>query len=345
MTETMAAAVFDGETLGVEKVAQPTPGPGEVRVAVAACGFCHTDLHYLDHGVPTAKEPPVTLGHETSGTVDALGDDVDGWTVGDPVLLPAVLPCGGCDLCRRGRSNICRRMEMFGNHRDGGFAEHVLAPAKDLIPLPEELDLATASIIADALSTPYHAIVNRARVRPGEWVAVVGCGGVGINVVQLAKAVGARVVAVDLRDEALAVAEALGAAETVNPEEDDVEEAIEGITDGGADVAVEAVGTPETIETALSLVRRGGRTVLVGYSGESAALPARRVMFHEQSIVGSLGCRPADYPRIVDLVRRGAVELDPVVTDRVPLDRIGEAADALREGRGLRTIVEPGGPR
>ncbi len=345
MTHTMRAAVFHGggKPLVVQEVKRPTPGPFEVLVKVAACGLCHTDLHYMDHGVPTAKKPPLILGHETSGTVYQLGVGVTQWKEGDRVLLPAVLTCGTCAMCRTGRENICLDMRMFGNHVDGGFAQFVVAPAKDLIVLPPDVDLVDGCVIADALSTPYHAVVNRAQVKAGESVVVVGCGGVGINLVQMAAAVGGNVIAVDLRDDKLEAARRLGARETVNPASvADFGKEIRRLTGGGADVAIEAVGSPPTIEHAFSALRRGGRLCLVGYSDKPVLLPASKIMFFEYSIAGSLGCRPADYPRVVDLVRRGKLRLGPIVTHRDPLEAINEAADRLRRGEGLRTILVPG---
>lgn len=338
----MRAAVLHrtGEPLRVEEVPTPTPGPGEVRVAVAACGFCHTDLHYLDHGVATAQPPPIVLGHEVAGRVESLGPGVERPAVGEAVLVPAVLPCGRCDFCRRGRENICPSMRMLGNHTDGGFAQFVVVPARDLIPLPPEIDPRSGCIISDALTTPYHAVVHRAQVRPGERVAVVGCGGVGINAVQFAALAGGQVLALDLNDAKLEAARRLGAQETLNPSRvDDAAKAVRRLWHEGADVAIEAVGHPTTIALSLSLLRRGGRLCLVGYSSAPAVLPAHRVMFLEQSIVGSLGCRPADYPRVVELVRLGRIQLEPVITAKVPLEEIGTAADRLRRGDGFRTVV------
>jgi len=138
-------------------------------VKVAACGFCHTDLHYLDHAVPTAKPPPLILGHEISGTVEELGSGASPRAVGDRVLIPSILPCGTCDMCRSGRANICPHLQMPGNHLDGGFAEFVRVPARDLVPLPADLDLIRSAVIADALTTPYQAVVHRARVQSGDW--------------------------------------------------------------------------------------------------------------------------------------------------------------------------------
>ncbi|MHB1435641.1 MAG: zinc-binding dehydrogenase [Thermoplasmata archaeon] len=340
----MQAAVFhgSGRPLVVGEVPRPRPGPGEALVKVAACGFCHTDLHYLDHAVPTAKAPPLILGHEISGVVEELGPGSSDRSVGDRVLVPSVLPCGTCEYCRSGRGNICPHLKMPGNHLDGGFAEYVRIPARDLVPLPEGLDLARSAVIADALTTPYHAVVHRARVRSGEWVVIVGCGGVGINAVQFAVAAGANVIAVDLRPEKRETARRLGACETLDPaEHPDLGREVRKRSAGGADVALEVVGKPETVTLALSTLRRGGRLCVVGYSDSVVPIPLNRLMFFEYEIVGSLGCRPVDYPRVIEMVRQGTVSLDAVVTATRPLARIGEAAEDLRNGTGLRTLIVP----
>ncbi len=340
----MRAAVLRaaGKPLEVGEVPTPVPGPGEARLEVLGCGFCHTDLHYLDHGVPTAKPPPLILGHEISGRVEALGPGADGVAVGDHVLVPAVLPCGRCEYCRTGRENICPKLRMLGNHVDGGFAEFVVAPARDLVPLPAGIDPIDGCVIADALTTPYHAVVRRAQVRPGERVVVVGCGGVGINVVQVAVAAGADVVALDLNEAKLEVARKLGARATLNPGQvEDPAKEIRRLWGDGADVALEVVGHPTTIALGFAALRRGGRLCLVGYSSAPAVLPAHRVMFLEYSVIGSLGCRPSDYPRVVELVRSGRLQLGPVVTAHVPLGEIASAADRLRRGEGFRTVVRP----
>jgi len=339
----MKAAVFHGTERGlvVQDWPVPVPAGGQVLVKVAACGICHTDLHYLDHGVPTAKPPPLVLGHEASGTIAALGLRVEGWQIGERVLLPAVFTCGACARCREGRENICEQMQMLGNHIDGAYAEYVVAPARELIRLPREIELQAACVIADALSTPYHAVVQRGRVRPGQQVAVFGCGGVGVNVVQFAAAAGARVIAVDLRKSALARALELGASDAVDASGGAPEKQVRALSQGGVDVAFEVVGRPESLSAALASLRRGGRLVVVGYSAEKAALPASRIMFFELELVGSLGCRPSDYPRIVELVRSKKVQLDPVVTARLPLAEIQQGFELLRRGDGLRTIVLP----
>ncbi len=341
----MRAAVFHGPGKGlrIETVPDPVPAAGELLVRVAACGVCHTDLHYLDHGTPTFKTPPVILGHEVSGTVAALGEGTGGFAPGDRVLVAAVLSCGHCAACRGGRENICENGIMLGNHIDGGYAEYLAVSAKDVFHLPEEIPLIEGSIIANAVTTPFHAVVNRGRVRPGDQVVVFGCGGVGLNVVQLATAVGARVIAVDISDDKLDWAAKLGAAEIVNPTRTErLDRELRRRTGGGgADIAFEVVGRPETQEQALSCLRTGGRLVLVGYSPHEMRLNAGRVMFRELEITGSLGCRPLDYPRVIELVRQGRVRIRELVTHRYPLACIDQALDALRSGQALRAVVTP----
>jgi 2-desacetyl-2-hydroxyethyl bacteriochlorophyllide A dehydrogenase len=267
---------------------------------------------------------------------------VESFAIGDRVLLPAVLTCGRCEACRTGRENVCEAGMMLGNHMDGGYAEFMAVPAKDAFPLPPEIPLIEGAIIADALTTPYHAVVNRGRVRPGDAVVVVGAGGIGLNIVQMATAVGARVVAVDVAEDKLAWARRLGAAETIHaPSVDRVDKAVRHALSGGADVAFEAVGRAATQEQALACLRTGGRLVLVGYSPETMSLNSGRVMFRELEVVGSLGCRPVDYPRVIELARQGKVKVAELVTHRFPLDDIALAFDALRSGESIRSVVVP----
>ncbi len=340
----MKAAVFhgSGRPLELTEVETPTPGLGEVLVRVAGCGLCHTDLHYLDHGVKTFKPPPLILGHEAAGTVAELGEGVSNRSLGDRVLIPAVLSCGHCAYCRQGRENLCEDLIMLGNHVDGAYAEFVLAPASQLVPVPEELPLDRACVIADAVSTPYHAVKNRGRVRVGDDVAVVGCGGVGLNVVQCAVAAGARVLAIDLNEERLEIARGLGAADTINPEQvERVDKQVRRLTDGGVAVAFEAIGTPATIELAFSLLRRGGRLCVIGYSQQPVTVSAARLMYYELEMVGSLGCGGGQYSEIVGLVLAGKLQLDPIVSGTVPLTQINEAFDRLRRREGVRWVVTP----
>ncbi|MDA8236124.1 MAG: zinc-binding dehydrogenase [Clostridia bacterium] len=340
----MKAAVFYGanQPLKVEEVPTPQISSGEVLIKVAACGLCHTDISYIDHGVPTFKKPPLILGHEISGTVAEVSSDVTNFKVGDKVLLPAVMSCGTCYYCRSGRENICSNMKMFGNDIDGGFAEFVKAPAKDIFILPDEIPLIEGAIIADAITTPFHAVKNRGQVKPGDYVLVIGCGGVGLNMVQVANAVGASVVAVDIAPAKLEMAKKLGAAATVNPNEvPDVAKAVRKLTGGGADVSFECIGNPKTMEVAFSALRNGGRFVMVGYTEHSMNLNASRVMYREMEVIGSLGCRPVDYPKVIELARAGKIQVAPMVSKRFSLDQINEGLDYLRSGEGFRSVIVP----
>lgn len=338
----MKAAVFHGpnQPLKIEEVPTPVPGAGQLLIKTAACGVCHTDLHYIDHGVPTFKKPPLILGHEPSGTVAALGEGAKGFKEGDRVLLPAVVSCGSCTACRTGRENICDNMIMFGNNVDGAYAEYLLAPAKDTFHLPDEIPLEEGSIIADAVSTPFHAVVNRANVKPGDSVVVLGCGGVGINLVQVASAVGGSVIAVDISAEKLGWAKKLGADVTINPSEDEKwTKTVRKMTGGGADIAIEAIGNPTTIETAFNSLRTGGRLVVLGFTDKNISLNAGKIMYREMEIVGTLGCRVVDYPKLIELCRLGKIKIKEPVTARFPLEKINDAFDVLRKGEGLRSII------
>jgi len=342
--QTMKATVFHeaNKPLAVEDVPTPEIKDDELLIKVAACGVCHTDLHYIDHGVPTFKKPPLILGHEPSGIVAQVGGNVKNFKEGDRVLLPAVLTCGVCEYCRVGRENICKNMIMFGNHIDGAYAEYVVAPAKDTFHLPEEVPLEEGCIIADAISTPFHAIKNRANAKPGDVGVFFGCGGVGINAVQVAAACGISVIAVDILDGKLEWAKRFGAVETINPTKvEDVAKTVRKLTGGGADFAVEAIGRPETMELAFNCLRTGGRLVVIGYTHKNISVNAGRIMFREMEIVGSLGCRPYDYPKIIEMVRTGKIKVKELVTNKFPLEEINDAFDLMRSGdeKALRSVV------
>lgn len=337
----MKAALFHGphQPLTIESVPDPVPANGEVVVRVSGCGVCATDLHYI-HGVPTFAKPPLILGHEVSGTVERITEGVTDFKTGDRVIVPAVVSCGNCRQCRVGRDNICENQVMFGNHVNGGFAELMKAPSRCLVRLPASLPLEESSIIADAVSTPFFAVKNRGKVEAGEWVAVVGCGGVGINAVQSAVACGANVIAVDLDKRKLNLARSLGAVEAIDPKGSDAPKAIRKLTGGGVDVAFEVVGKPVTLQLAFDSVRSGGRLVTIGYSEDDWTLKASRVMFREMTIIGSLGSRYSEYQTIIRLVERGAIKLAPVVSGKIPLERVNDALNDLEKGTAMgRQIV------
>lgn len=340
----MQAAVFYGadEGIRVEERPVPEPAPGEALVKVSACGLCHTDLHYLDHGVPTAMAPPIILGHEPSGVVERLGAGATAVTEGQRVLVPAVISCGVCEVCCRGRANLCPKMQMFGNHRDGAFAEYVTCPAHELIPLPDGFPLEEAALLSDGVTTAYWAVRERGGVGVGDTVAIFGCGGVGLAAVQVAAASGAHVIAVDLAPDRLALAKQLGAAEAIPADvERGAARAIKKLTGGGVDVAFEVVGVDAALLEACAAVRPGGRVVLVGYNAHDVALPVSRIMFRELELVGSLGCPRAEFPHVVQMVQRGLVKLEPLASARIPLLEIETALTRLRNHEGIRSLVIP----
>ncbi|MHA2095743.1 MAG: zinc-binding dehydrogenase [Candidatus Hodarchaeales archaeon] len=344
----MRAAVFE-EVKSPLKIKDDYPSPelnelqGHVLIDIVACGVCHTDLGFLDHGVPTGKSPPLILGHEMAGRVQEISEDVTTFKKGDQVLIPAVTSCGTCFHCRIGRENICSNQVFFGSNVDGGFAEQIMVPAKDIFHLPAEIPVEEGCIIADAISTPYHAVKNRGQVRPGDWAVVFGCGGIGLNVVQNIKAAGGLPIAVDLVPEKLEIAKKLGAVKTISAKELDdrgIVGAIRKTTGGGADIAFEAIGNPMTFKQAFNSLRTGGRLVAVGYSPKRwDGFDIGRVMFREMEIMGSLGCRTVDYPRIIELVKNGTLVVKPLVTGKYSLSEINEGFDVMRRGEGVRTVI------
>lgn len=346
MGKTMLAGVFhgpgEGRGLKVEEVPRPEPTSGELLVRIAACGICRTDLHYL-HGTPTFRQPPLILGHEVSGVVAESADGADQGRVGQHVLIPPVFPCGSCRACLTGRSTICERGVMLGNHRDGGFAQFIAVPADMALPLPDSLPLEEGAVISDAVATPYHALFNRGGVKPGDSVVVYGCGGVGLSAVSLASSSGASVIAVDVAERKLALAREFGAARAINADQGDATKEIRRFTGGGADVALECIGDPRTIKAAFDAVRPGGRLVVVGYASKDAPLNAGRLMFREIDVVGSLGCGVQDYPKVFKFLTSGAVDLKRLVTHRFSLTEMLSGFELLERGDPamVRGIVVP----
>ena len=346
MAKKMRAAVFKEpkKLLEVTEVDRPEiEKDDDVVIKVVACGLCHTDIGYIDFGVPTFKKPPLILGHEPSGLVELIGAKVANVRIGDKVLLGPIT-CGNCFFCRTGRENICESMMMIGNNIDGAFAEYVKVPARSLIKLPDPLPLRESCVISDAVISPYHAVKERAKVKLGDWVAIFGCGGVGINCIQWANLAGGLVIGIDIMDHKLELAKELGAVEVINVKTvEKVSKAIKGITGGmGVDVAMECIGNPETITQAFESVRAGGTVCVVGYSYKSPALNAARLMYKEIELSGSVAGIIPDYYKVFDLIKKGRFKIDQLITSRYPLDQINEAFDEMRKGEAIRIIVEIG---
>lgn len=332
---------------------RPEPGAGEVVVDVAGCGVCHTDLGYLYDGVRTKHPLPLALGHEISGRVVAAGAGAEGWS-GKAAIVPAVLPCGECDLCRRRLGTICRAQKMPGNDIHGGFATHIVVPARGLCGVDESrlagsgLALADVSIVADALTTPYQA-VRRAGVKPGSLAVIVGAGGVGGYCVQIANAFGAKVIAIDVDDDKLAAISGHGAALALNSRLLDGKALKAAITDFANKNALrttewlifECSGTAAGQLTAYSLLVHGSTLSVVGFTMDKVELRLSNLMAFDARAIGNWGCPPESYPEALDLVLDGKIQIRPFV-EAHPLDDINRVLAAVhRREIKKRAVLVP----
>jgi 6-hydroxycyclohex-1-ene-1-carbonyl-CoA dehydrogenase len=333
--------------LAKKSIEVAAPGAGEAVVEVEACGLCHTDLAYADGSVAPRHAMPLVLGHEIVGKVVAAGAGAEA-LVGKNVIVPAVLPCGDCAFCRAGRGNACPRQKMPGNHVDGGFATHVVVPARPLVPIdgaPAWLDRRELAVVADAVSTAYQAL-RRADLRAGDVAFVVGVGGVGGYAVQIAHALGARVVGVDVDDKKLEAIARHGAEKTIAAAHLTAKEVK---TEAHAlakawDVPslrwriLECSGTPAGQILAFGLLAPAATLVQVGYSPDSISLRLSNVMAFDATVHGSWGCPPEEYPHVLDLIYERRVVLSPFV-EHAPMSRIDEHLDAMAHHRLSRRLV------
>lgn len=332
----------------------PTPAASEVTIEVAGCGVCHTDLGFLYDGVRTNRPLPLTLGHEISGRVVAAGEGATEW-LGRAVLVPAVIPCGTCDLCQRGFGTVCRAQKMPGNDIDGGFATHVVVPVVGLCGVDEArlaasgLQLADISVVADAVTTPYQAAVQ-ANVQPGDLAIVVGIGGVGGYAVQIARAFGATVVAIDVDATRLEALEEYGVALALNAREHDGRALRKAIQAFARERGLrstewkifECSGSTAGQTTAYGLLTFGAHLAVVGFTMDKVELRLSNLMAFHAKAQGNWGCDVSLYPQALDLVLDGSIALAPFI-ERHPLDDINEifaAAHAHQLSR--RAILVPG---
>ncbi|MGW7640128.1 Zn-dependent alcohol dehydrogenase [Streptomyces decoyicus] len=345
--------------LQVTEIDLPEPGPGQVRIRLAAAGVCHSDLS-LSNG--TLRQPaPAVLGHEGAGTVTAVGPDVTTVAPGDQVVLNWAPSCGDCHFCGLAEPWLCAHSglaanapyakraddatELYPGLGTAAFAEETVVPARAALPLPDGVPLTDAALLGCAVLTGWGAVRHSARVRAGESVAVFGVGGVGLATLQAARIAGAGpIVAVDVSPEKEELARAAGATEFVVAG-DDTAKRIRKLTGGvGADVAVECVGRADTIRTAWSATRRGGRTTVVGIGGQDqqVTFSALELFYFGRTLSGCVygNSDPArDLPVIAGHVRSGALDLSTLVTDRIGLDGIPAAFDAMLAGKGGRALV------
>ena len=357
--DTMRAAVLRDYDKGlqVETIRTPRPKAGEVLIKVTACGLCHSDLHVI--GGAIAFPLPAVLGHEVAGTIVELGPGTEhtGLEVGQQVAGGFLMPCGQCRHCAAGHDELCEPFfelnrlkgvlydgttrlyaldgEPIQMYSMGGLAEYSVVPATALAPVPEGVDPVSSAILGCAAMTGYGAVRRGADIKYGETVAVVAVGGVGSNIVQIARAFGAsQVIAIDVADDKLEAVKAFGATATINSMTQDAREEVLKLTNGrGVDVSFEALGIPSTWNTALDVLADGGRMVPIGLGAgrQTAEVEINRPVRRSQSILGSYGARTRqDLPAVVDLAARGIINYDDLVTRRFSLDEAAAGYEALR---------------
>ena len=342
------------------------PGANEALVRLAASGVCHSDLHALDGDWQTPA--PIVLGHEGAGEVIAIGSEVSDLEVGDHVILSWTPSCQKCEFCVSGRPVLCQLanetayQHVFFDGKPrlsdgdesvksflavGSFGDHAMVPASAAIRIRKDAPLAQAALVGCAVTTGIGAVTNTAQVEPGSTVLVVGCGGVGLNAVQGARLAGAKqIIVADVSEEKLELGRRFGATHTINSRETDLVEAVRELTDGrGVDYAFEAIGLPFTIEACYEAIRRGGTAVVVGQVADGVKISIDPFVMSDQEkrLIGSnygSSRQSIDFPKIIDLYMEGKVDLDSMVTDRIPLDGVNEAFARMRAGQGIRTVIE-----
>ncbi|MGV3549007.1 zinc-dependent alcohol dehydrogenase family protein [Rhizobium sp.] len=329
--------------LFVRQVDKPVPGADDLLVRVEACGICGTDRHLFLGEFPS--KPPVTIGHEFSGIVEAIGSDVSGFKVGDRVTGDPNIACGRCPQCAAGRVNLCRNLVAIGIHRDGGMADYVRLPQKQAFALPAGLGPLHGAF-CEPLACCLHGI-DLADIRDGASVVVLGGGVIGLLTEQLARLAGATTVILSTRQEAKRqLAETLGATATVDPSSSDIVDAISGpsgLVPGGADVVIECAGVPETMRQAAPLAKAGGTVVILGVmpQGMKMEIEPFDILFRELKVIGSF-LNPFTHRRAADLIASGAIRVADLITRTVTLDG---AVDAIREPAmpgEVRVLVVPG---
>ncbi len=348
--------------LKVENLDVERPREGEVLLRIKSAGVCHSDLYVLEGATPVP--PPLVPGHEAVAVVEEVGPRVEGLAPGDVVVSSFIWPCGRCRNCARGLENLCEKfaeVRLRGTMLDGTtrlsmggtpvrvflggvWAEYAVVPASAVVKLPQRLwDKPELASLGCAYLTAYGAVVNSGATSPGDTVVVVGTGGVGLAVVQMAKALGARVIAVGRNPAKLKIASEMGA-EVVDVKSSPVEE-VKRLTDKrGGDVVIEAVGSEETVDMAIEMAAAGGRVVLVGLMavGRRAPVHVARVVRSGITIVGSYGARPrVDLPKVVSMVDRGLLRPELLASDKYRLEEVNQAVEALKSGKSVRPILLP----
>jgi 2-desacetyl-2-hydroxyethyl bacteriochlorophyllide A dehydrogenase len=333
-----------GQPLELEEIPVPPIGPRDVLMRIKAAGICHSDVHYRA-GTSPAEPLPLTLGHEVAGVVEQVGAEVTTVQTGDRVCLHYMITCGDCAYCSVGSEQFCTSGQMLGKNRDGGYAEYISVPARNAFPLPDEIRFEHGAIMMCSSSTSFHAL-RKGRVTAGDSVAIFGVGGLGMSAVQLARAFGAfDVFAVDIDADKLRMAEGFGAIPVDASKTDPVAE-INRLSDGrGVDVALEMIGLPLTVRQAIESLAVFGRAVMVGLTDKTTEIETyRELICREAELIGSADHLAHELPTLIELVRRGTLDLSRVVTDTVPLDaeKINAVMDRIESyGSGVRVVITP----
>lgn len=318
----------------------PVPGPGEACVRVEACGVCGSDLFLQKGGF--GKPLPVIPGHEAAGRIHAIGSGVSGWQVGDQVALYYISTPPNDPWAKAGHPNRSPDLRRMGVDVDGAFAEFVVRPVETLIRPPRQIPPPVLAVLTDAVATPLHALKRIARIQPGESVAILGIGGIGSAAIGIAKAFGAKVIAVARSEGKRAFARALGADEVASPEEPGLAERLREITARiGPQVVLQCTGSSEQDALAVQIAAPGARVVLVGVSTNSFSLKATDLIWRELSVMGSRGFLPADIQDAIELYSSGALDVSHLVQKVRPLGQVNAALDDLRQARVLRTVLTP----
>ena len=342
----MKAIRFVGvnQPLQMQEIPIPEIGARDVLVKVKAAGVCHSDAHYRA-GISPVRPVPLTLGHEVAGVVERAGADVTHLKPGDRVCLHYNLSCGDCYHCTTGNDQFCEKVLMIGHYTNGGYAEFIAVPARNAIPLPDEIPFEQGATLMCASATAFHAL-RKSRLKGGETAAIFGAGGLGQSAIQLAKAFGAvEVFAVDLNEEKLSLATQYDAI-PINAKETDPVAEIKRLTNGkGVDVAIEMIGLSKTMKQALQVAGVLGRVVIVGLSNQPLEIQTyTELLGNEVELIGSNDHHLQELPLLLDLARRKVLDTSQIVTRLIPLDAdaINNTLDALeRFGSGIRTVVVP----
>ena len=342
----MRAAIYDQfrQPLSIRNVDDPAPPDDGVIIAVKATGICRSDWHgWMGHD-PDIRVPHVP-GHELAGVIAAKGKLVTRWSVGDRVTVPFVCACGTCPPCASGNQQVCDHQFQPGFTHWGSFAEYVAIHRADLnlVRLPEELTFETAASLGCRFATSFRAVVDQARVTEGQWVAVHGCGGVGLSAIMIARALGARVIAIDIADDKLAFARSIGAHAVIDARmQADIPSAVRDLTGGGAHVSIDALGSPRTCFNSVACLAKRGKHIQVGLlvaEQSRPRLPMDQVLAKELEIIGSHGMQAHRYPAMLEMIRAGRLDPGRLVGRRVSLDESAELLVALDRDPALGVTV------